>query len=123
MKMHPLLGDPLARTKMEDLRQGEGIIDLVNTYASVTLFYGSIGLMFFLAAIVLGLFKAYRVSREVARRDPDYSLLGASMVACLLGTLFIIATTSFVSDSEKLFYTVVGFAAAYASVGKMSERG
>ena len=52
IQSHPFLGDPLVKTKMEDLRQGEGIIDFVNTYAEVTLFYGSIGLVVFLAAII-----------------------------------------------------------------------
>ena len=114
-------GDPLAMTKMEDLRQGEGIIDLVNTYAEETLFYGSVGLVVFLAVIILGLFKVFRASREFARRDPDYSLLGASLVACLLGTLFILGTTSFLSAYERIFYLLAGLAAAYAYLGR-SER-
>ena len=55
IQLHPFLGDPLAMTRMEDLRQGEGIIDLVNAYAGTTLFDGSIGLLLFMAAILLGL--------------------------------------------------------------------
>ena len=122
IQLHPFLGDPLVKTKMEDLRQGEGIIDFVNTYAEVTLFYGSIGLVVFLAVIVLGLFKDYQVTKESARRDLDYALLGASLVACLLGTLFMIAGTSLINGNEKMFYTLVGIAAAYAYIGKLSER-
>jgi O-antigen ligase len=122
IQLHPFLGDPLVKSKMEDLRQGEGIIDFVNTYAEVTLFYGSIGLVVFLTAIILGLFKAYRATKERARRDPDYSLLGASLVACLLGTLFMIAGTSLINGNEKMFYTLIGIAAAYAYVGKLSGR-
>jgi O-antigen ligase/polysaccharide polymerase Wzy-like membrane protein len=123
IQLHPFLGDPLAMTQMEDLRQGEGIIDLVNTYASVALFYGSIGLALFLAVIILGLVKSFSASREIARRDQDSARLGDCLVACLFGTLLIIATTSFVSDSEKLFYLVAGLAAAYAYMGKVPERG
>ena len=107
---------------MEDLRQGEGIIDLVNTYAEVTLFYGSIGLVLFLALILVGLFKAYRASREFARRDPDYALLGISLVACLLGTLLMIGSASFILGLEKLFYLLSGLAAAYAYIGRLPER-
>jgi hypothetical protein len=44
---HPFFGDQLAYTKMEDLRQGQGIIDLVNSYASIALFYGLVGLLLF----------------------------------------------------------------------------
>jgi O-antigen ligase len=122
IQLHPFLGDPLVKTQMEDLRQGEGIIDFVNTYAEVTLFYGSVGLVVFLAAIILGLFKAYRVTKDRAQRDPDYSLLGASLVACLLGTLFMIAGSSLINGNEKMFYTLIGIAAAYAFVDKLSER-
>jgi hypothetical protein len=122
IQLHPFLGDPLARTQMEDLRQGEGIIDLVNTYASVTLFYGSIGLTLFLAVIILGLFKVYRASRESARRDPDYALLGISLVACLLGTLLMIGDSSLIYGYEKIFYLLAGLAAAYAHMGKLPER-
>jgi O-antigen ligase len=122
IQLNPFLGDPLARTKMEDLRQGEGIIDLVNTYAEVTLFYGSIGLLLFLAAIIMGLFKAYRASAQFARRDPDFALLGISLVACLFGTLLMIADSSLMNGYEKFFYVLVGLAAAYAYIGKFPER-
>lgn len=121
IQLHPFFGDPHVMSKMEDLRQGEGIIDFVNAYAGITLFYGFIGLVVFLAVIILGLFKAYRVTREIARRDPEYSLLGASLVACLLGTLFMIAGTSLINGSQILFYTLAGLASAYAYVGKMSQ--
>jgi O-antigen ligase len=122
IQLHPFLGDSLARTKMEDLRQGEGIIDLVNTYAEVTLFYGSIGLLLFLALVIMGLFNAYRASREFARRDPDYALLGISLVACLFGTLLMIGDSSLINGYEKFFYLLAGLAAAYAYLGKFPER-
>jgi O-antigen ligase len=122
IQLHPFLGDPLARTKMEDLRQGEGIIDLVNTYAEMALFYGSIGVLLFVALIMIGLFKAYRASREFARRDPDYALLGSSLVACLFGTLLMIGSASLINAYEKLFYLLSGLAAAYAYSGTLRER-
>ena len=122
IQLHPFLGDPLARTKMEDLRQGEGIIDLVNAYAEMALFYGSIGLLLFLAVIIMGLFKVYRASREFARRDPDYALLGISLVACLFGTLLMIGSASLINGYEKFFYLLSGLAAAYAYIGKFPER-
>jgi O-antigen ligase len=122
IQLHPFLGDPLVLTKMEDLRQGEGIIDLVNTYAGVTLFYGSIGLLAFLAPIVLGLFEVYRVRKEIARRDPDYASLGVSLAACIIGTFFIISSNSPIYGYEKMFYILAGLAAAYTFAGTLSER-
>ncbi len=77
--------------------------------------------LLFVAIILIGLAKVLRVSREAARRDPDYSLLGASLAACLLGTLFVIASTSMIYGHAILFYTLAGLAAAYAYVGRLPE--
>lgn len=121
IQIHPFLGDPLAKAQMEDLRQGEGIIDLINTYAAVALYYGSIGLLLFLAVIIIGLFKAFRTSREFARRDPDFALLGTSLVACLLGTLLMIGSASLLNGYEIFYYLLAGLAVAYAYIGKFPE--
>lgn len=121
IQLHPFLGDAHVMSKMEDLRQGEGIIDFVNAYAGIALFYGFVGLLVFLTAIILGLFKAYGVTKEMARRDPDYSVLGVSLVACLLGTLFIISSTSLIYGNEKMLYTLTGLAAAYAYLGTLRK--
>jgi uncharacterized membrane protein YiaA len=86
------------------------------------LFYGSIGLLLFLAVVIMGIFKAYRTSKDFSRRDPDYALLGTSLVACLLGTLLMIGSSSLIFGYEKFFYLLAGLAAAYAYVGGLSER-
>jgi hypothetical protein len=111
---HPFFGDQLAYSKMEDLRQGEHIIDLVNTYAEVTLFYGFVGLFFFVGFIWLGLVRAYRTVREAASSDPDLARLGAALVACILGTLLMILDSSFTLGYQQMFYVLAALAAAYA---------
>ena len=117
IQTHPFLGDQFARSKMEDLRQGEGIIDFVNTYMQVTLNYGFVGLSLFLAVILIALRKAYRTLKTCARSDPDLALLGASLVACIMGTLVMIAASSFIGAYTQLFYVLAGLAAAYANLG------
>lgn len=114
---NPLLGDRLVLYKMEDLRQGVGLIDLVNTYAEVILFYGTIGLLLFVGPILVAQLRAYRLAREASRSDPDLALLGASLIACILGTLLMIATCSLILGYEKMFYVLTGFATAYARLG------
>jgi O-antigen ligase len=113
-QQHPWLGDPFVLTKMEDLRQGEGIIDLVNTYVQIGLFNGLIGLALFIAFIVHALSKAYRYARRMAPTDPDMALLGASVVACIVGTLVMIGTCSFILAYGKIFYVLGGLAIAYS---------
>jgi O-antigen ligase len=119
---HPFFGDQMALQKMGDLRQGQGIIDLVNTYANVGLDYGLIGLSLFVGFILAGLFRAYRYCKATKLSDPEFSLLGASLVACIAGTLLMIENSSFILGYEKMFYVLAAFAAAYAHAGVVSAR-
>ena len=118
---HPFFGDQLALQKMEDLRQGEGIIDLVNTYAAVTVFYGFVGLAIFISAMLIALSKAYRTAKKTAQKNPDLALMGISLVGCIVGTLFMLATCSFLAGYDVLFYVIAGFAATYANVANLPK--
>jgi O-antigen ligase len=99
---------------MEDLRQGEGIIDIVNTYLGVALIYGLVGLFLFLGFILLGTIKTYLRVRELNQSDPDFALIGASLIACFVGTLIVIDSTSFILGCQKMFYVLGGLSTAYA---------
>lgn len=118
IQQHPFFGDPYVYSKMDDLRQGMGIVDLVNTYAEIALMYGLVGLSLFLGAILVGCFKTYRLTKQVAPSDRNLALMGASLTACVLGTLTMIATTSFILGYEKLFYVLTGFTAAYIHLAR-----
>ena len=114
---NPVFGDRLVLSKMEGLRQGVGLIDLVNTYAEVALFYGLAGLALFLSPILVSLLRVYHVVTKSLRADADLALLGASLIACMLGTLLMIGTCSFILGYQKLFYVLTGLATAYAGLG------
>jgi hypothetical protein len=120
IQAHPFFGDQLANFKLEDLRQGMGIIDFVNTYAEIAVFYGLIGLSIFLAFIVVGLYKAHRAARAVMSSDPELSRLGFSLVACIAGTLLMFASASFINSYQVISYVLIGMAAAYANLCKTS---
>jgi O-antigen ligase len=115
---HPIFGDQLAMQHMEELRQGEGIIDLVNTYAEVAVVYGFVGLVMFIALMLFALSKALRMARNVVRNDPDLALMGFALIGCILGTLVMLATCSFIFGYTILFYVIAGLAAAYANLAK-----
>ena len=110
----PWLGDQGALLKLQDLRQGQGIIDLVNTYIQVLLDNGFIGLTLFLSFFSIPLLKAWKATREARRVDRDFSLLGASIVSCMLGTLLFIENGSFGGGTERMYYTLAAIAAAYS---------
>ena len=111
---NPLFGDQLALQKMEDLRQGQGIIDIVNTYVGVALFSGYVGLALFLGFICSASLALYRTARSAISSDPERSLLGFNLLACILGVLFAIAGCSFIMGVQKIFYVLIALAVAYA---------
>lgn len=119
----PLLGDQYALLKMQDLRQGEGIIDVVNTYVEVLLGNGFVGLSLFLGFILIALIKTFTTSRRIVATDRDFGMLGASLVACILGTLIMMMDGSFGSSLERVFYLLAGLAAGYSYLGRSANTG
>jgi hypothetical protein len=114
----PFLGDQYALLKMQDLRQGQGIIDIINAFVGVLLGNGFVGLSLFLGFILIGLFKSLKLCRQVRATDRDFSILGASLVSCILGTLIMMADGSFGGGLERLFYVLAALATAYAYLGR-----
>ncbi len=121
IQLNPFFGSPFVMSAMEDLRQGEGIIDLVNTYANVALFSGLVGLCLFLAPFIFGLSSAYRLVKKSAGIDPDLSLLGVSLIACTLGTLLVLATASFFWGVEQMYWILAGLVAGYTQLSPVKE--
>jgi O-antigen ligase len=115
---HPFFGDQLAWQHLSDLRQGEGIIDLVNTYVEVGVFYGIAGLGLFVGFILIALVKAHRRSRKVMPTDADLGLMGIGLESCIVGTMFMLGTTSFILSYEKVFFVIAGLTAAYARIAR-----
>jgi hypothetical protein len=118
---HPFFGDQFPWPEMEELRQGEGIIDMVNTYLGVALSYGLIGLFCFLSFILLGMTRAYARVRELAHSDPDLALFGASLIACTVGILIMIQSASFGLGFQKMFYVLAGLSTAYARLARRPQ--
>jgi len=118
---NPLFGHPFYEDFLEDLRQGQGIIDLMNGYAAVALAYGLVGLGLLMGFFLSCFWNAYRVSRAMARADVDLSMVGASLVACMAGTLLMLAMGGFGGGVEKMFYVLAGLAAGYAQLARASH--
>lgn len=120
----PLFGsaDFMALPSFQALRQGEGIIDLVNTYLQVTLYYGLTGLALFLGANLAVLRSGLRALKDLpplktasagdARERKVLSLL----LAMLLGYLGLLATTSTVSYIWNFGYLLLALNVAQVRV-------
>ena len=116
----PWFGDLFVMNKMEELRQGQGIIDLVNTYAGVALFHGLIGLSLFVGFFFSAIWKVHRMVLTVERYDDDLARLGAMLVACLVGTMFMMVTGSFGIGLAQMAWVLGAMAVAYSRLAAAS---
>lgn len=90
---NPWFGDPFATLKMEALRQGQGIIDIVNGYLFTALFTGYVGLALLCSLFVLATLAGYRALRVFSKAsDADGRATAAVLVACMVATAAYIAT-------------------------------
>ena len=114
VQQHPFFGNPFVMLQMEELRPGQGgIIDLVNGYAQVALFYGLVGLALFSAFYAVALFRAYSAMRAYREAgDEEAFVLGASLIAGMVSTLMFIATAGQAYHQ----WLLVGLLVSYCSI-------
>lgn len=115
MLQNPFFGaaDFMYSPAMQELKQGEGIIDLVNTFVGIGLSSGFIGLFFFTGFFLAVLAGIYKAMRGLADRNDEQHLLGQALLSILLGILVIIFTVSSVSVIPLVYWSVAGLGAAY----------
>jgi O-antigen ligase len=115
---HPFIGDTTALSQMEDLRQGQGIIDLVNVYVQVLLNDGFIGLTLLLGFLLLGVAKVNAARRRSIRSDPDMATLGASLIACIVGFLVTLTGGSLGVGAATMYYMLGALTVGYAAIAR-----
>jgi O-antigen ligase len=113
---HPFFGawDFLQLPVMQQLRQGEGIIDIVNTYLGIALASGLVGLGLFCGFFLVVLVELFAAMRRAGDRHADAYVLGQALLCTLLGTLVIIASTSSIALIPVVYWSMAGLAQAYA---------
>lgn len=92
---NPLFGSPDVLLQLESLRQGQGIIDLINGYIQIALFYGLVGLGLFVALLILGIRRGVSAWHRVRGSDFDSGRAMAALVAAMVSSMFFIATASY----------------------------
>jgi len=105
--------DFLEASEMQPLIQGQGIIDIVNSYLGIALSYGLVGLGLFVSffiAILLGVFRALYM---IEASHDNESLLGVTLIALLVAILVTIFTVSSIAVIPVVYWAVAGMAVAY----------
>lgn len=115
---NPLMGNRfyLEDPRMEEMRQGEGIIDVVNTYLQVAMPYGVVGFTLFFLTFLSAIFAIQKARSALSKDDTDGERLGRYLMATLLGIMVTIATVSNIGVIETLYWVVVGICSSYGSV-------
>jgi hypothetical protein len=139
---NPWLGSDqfVERLAAKGMTQGQGIVDVVNTYLGVALSTGVLGLTFFLCLFTTLLLSIWKSRRKYAATevqglthdalpataagatkpsgDSSFSpfLTARMLLAALLGTLVTIATASSVLLIPWVYWAWIGMAVAYARI-------
>lgn len=116
MSQWPWFGtfDALNTPEMQALKQGQGIIDVVNTYLQIGLERGGVGLAIFtgfFAAVAVGIIKGMK---SIADKKDERHLLGQGLLGTLVGILAIITTVSSVLIIPWIYWSIAGIGVAYA---------
>ena len=111
--LNPILGsfDYMRNPLMQNLIQGEGIIDLVNSYIGITLTYGLVGLAIFSGILLTAGVLAFRTSR-IENLDIATKNAARSLVLCLVGISVTISTASSISFIPWIYWIIVGLCVA-----------
>jgi len=101
--------------EMQSLMGGQGIIDLVNSYLSIALNYGLVGLVLFsgfFISILYGVYRSFRLIKFKENHESEY-LLGVTLFALLVAILVTIFTVSSVLSIPVMYWAVAGMAVGY----------
>lgn len=118
IRRNPVFGsvDYIERWEFEVLKQGQGIVDFVNTYIQIALGYGLVGLSVFALAFLLSIgyvFSRWRLERLESLDDEK---IGRSLVAIVIAVMLMIASVSSILYIPILYWLLIGCCAAYGEL-------
>ena len=92
----PLFGDDFVVVigRMQDMIQGEGIVDIVNTYLYFALFSGAIGLAIFCLAFLFPIGRLFQIRRLLRPASAERELAGFCL-SLLVSAVVMLTFTSF----------------------------
>jgi len=123
IKKNPFFGSGnyLETPEMQEMIQGEGIIDIVNSYLRITLETGYVGLTLFIgifATVILSVRKNMKLIHD--KKDQLY-ILGRCLIAVLLSIMTTIATTSSIATVPIIYWSILGIGVAYTQIIKQNS--
>jgi O-antigen ligase len=115
---NPFFGasDYMFSPAMQELRQGQGIIDIVNSYVVVGLASGLVGLSLFVGALTAAAMRAFKRMNALRDRNSEQYQLGAALIAAFIAIFLMIATVSSISIIPVIYWCAAGLCVSYAQL-------
>jgi hypothetical protein len=120
IRQHPWFGSPtfLKAPELQKMMQGQGLIDIVNSYLQITLEFGVVTLVFFAAFFILNAVQLAILAMRKAPKHVNY----VGILGVLLSIMFTIATTSSVTFVPYIYWTFAAMGVALMRMGLGSTR-
>jgi O-antigen ligase len=106
--------------EMQTMIQGEGIVDVVNSYLQVVLQYGWVGLILFIAIFISLLKNIFMLNKRLYKEDEQLFHLGRALFSVLSATALIIYTVSSVDYIPYYYWLLFGLSSSFIYVSKAS---
>ncbi|MEJ5990294.1 O-antigen ligase family protein [Ramlibacter sp. PS3R-8] len=122
---NPVFGstDYIERLAAMGMVQGQGIVDIVNTYLQIALQSGFVGLTFFAGVLLAALLSALAARKQAVRaKQEDAVALGRSLAAAQVTVMITIFSVSSIVVIPWVFWCLAGMLVGYARVVQASTR-
>ena len=107
----PIMGNPMFVRELEDLRQGQGIIDLLNVYLVNGAAFGLTGMLTFVAPLLLAIWASLRNIRAArVAGDSAQVALNAGLLGLLVNHCLFMYTASYMASVAILPWILAGLA-------------
>lgn len=121
----PVFGstDYIERLAAMGMVQGQGIVDIVNSYLQVALASGFVGLFFFAGVLLAALFSAMGARRQALRaRQDEAAAVGRALVAAQVTVMITIFSVSSIVVIPWVYWCLAGMLVGYARMVQASAR-
>jgi hypothetical protein len=107
VQQRPWFGSVKTLLDMEHLRQGQGIIDLVNVYADYALHYGLIGAGLFVLFLSSGLLYGLLISLRSRKKDREMFFMAGNTAVALFGSMVLLVGVSDFQSIPRVYTALV----------------
>lgn len=113
IRSHPWFGAPDYQVYLEELRQGSGLIDVVNSYLAVALSGGLVGLSIYVSFFAVVVFGIAKAMWRIPDHGDDRRVLGRVLFATFVAILVVIFSVSSITFIPTVYWSLAGMGVAY----------